>query len=70
MQNGEFHTHGDRVKTLQSEYTMDLLNPKDGYFAEVIRSKFTRDIAGNFKEAHEELMMAMDDLIPANGNGA
>ena len=58
------------MKTLQSEYTMDLLNPKDGYFSEVIRSKFTRDIASNFKEAHEELMMATGDLIPANGHGA
>ena len=69
MKIGEFILM-EIMKTLQSEYTMNLLNPKDEYFAEVIRSKFTRDIASNFKEAHEELMIALDDLIPANGNGA
>jgi len=54
------------IETLQSEYTIDILNPKDEYSKEIIRSKFTRDIASAFKEAQEELIMAMDDLIPAS----
>jgi hypothetical protein len=58
------------MKTLQSEYTIDILNPKDEYSKEIIRSKFTRDIASAFKEAQEELIMAMDDLIPASEHSA
>ena len=38
---------------------------KDTFHADVIRSKLTRDVAGTFKETYEELVMAMDDLIPA-----
>jgi hypothetical protein len=58
------------VKILQSEYTLGILNPKDGYSTELIRTKFTRDTASTFKEAREELVMAMDDLIPATEHGA
>ena len=41
-----------------------MLNPKDGYSTDVIRSKLTRDVAATFKDLREELVMAMDDLIP------
>ncbi|KAN0118582.1 Cytochrome P450, partial [Russula decolorans] len=50
---------------IQAEYTLDLLNPKDRYTPEVIRSKLTRDIAGTFQEVRDELVVAMDDLVPA-----
>jgi len=46
------------------------LNPKDEYSTEIIRSKFTRDVVSTFKEIHEELIMAMDDLIPETEHGA
>ncbi|KAF8494612.1 cytochrome P450 [Russula emetica] len=51
-------------EAFQAEYTIGLLNPKDEYSTEIIRSKFTRDVASTFKEVHEELIMAIDDLIP------
>ena len=52
------------MQAFQAEYTINLLNPKDEYSTEIIRSKFTRDVASTFKEVHEELIMAMDELIP------
>ncbi|KAH9992079.1 cytochrome P450 [Russula vinacea] len=50
--------------SLQTEYTLDILNPKDTYSTDVIRSKLSRDISVIFNEVREELIMAMDDLIP------
>jgi hypothetical protein len=58
------------IKLLQSEYTIGLLNSKDSYSTDLIRSKFTRDIASTFNDIREELIMAMDDLIPATEDGA
>ena len=52
------------MQAFQAEYTINLLNPRDEYSTEIIRSKFTRDVASTFKEVHEELIMAMDELIP------
>jgi hypothetical protein len=49
---------------------VDLLDPKDEYTSEIIRSKFTRDVANTFEEVREELFMAIDDLIPTNEYGA
>jgi hypothetical protein len=49
---------------MQPEYTLDLLNSKDYYTTDIIRSKLTRDIAGTFKEVREELIVALDDSIP------
>jgi hypothetical protein len=49
---------------IQMEYTLDLLNMDDCYHVEVIRSKLTRNIAVTFKEVREELVHAMEDLIP------
>jgi len=51
---------------LQPEYTLNLLNIKDEYHTDVIRSKLTRNIAATFSEVREELIMAMDDLIPTH----
>ena len=58
------------MKSFQSEYTIDLLNAKDPYFIDLLRSKFARDFAGTLKDAHEELIMAIDDFIPACEHGA
>ena len=41
------------------------MNLNDNIHADVIRSKLARDVVGTFKEIYEELVMAMDDLIPA-----
>jgi hypothetical protein len=43
-----------------------MLNPKDVYSTEIIRSKFTRDAASTFEEIRGELIMAIDDLIPTS----
>ena len=58
------------MKLLQSDYTIGLLNSKDSYATDLIRSKFTRDISSTFKIACEELIMAVDDVIPATEHGA
>jgi hypothetical protein len=54
---------------IQPEYTLDLLNMSDEYHTDIIRSKLTRNIAATFNEVREELIMAMDDLIPTHGDG-
>ena len=36
----------------------------DSYHVDVIRSKLTRNMAVTFNEVREELILAMDDLIP------
>jgi hypothetical protein len=41
----------------------------DIYAIDVIRSKLGRDIPGIFQEISEELVMAMDDLIPRHEHG-
>jgi hypothetical protein len=38
----------------------------DEYHTDIIRSKLTRNIAATFNEVREELIMAMDDLIPTH----
>ena len=53
------------IQLLQSKYTLDLLNEEDEYHTDIIRSQLTRNIANTFKEVREELIMGMDDLIPA-----
>ena len=58
------------IQLLQAEYTMDLLNERDEYHTDIIRSQLTRNIANTFKEVREELIMGMDDLIPAREDGA
>jgi hypothetical protein len=69
VQNGMLMLMGI-MKVLQLKYTIGLLNPKDMYSTEQIRTKFTRDLASTFKMACEELIMAIDDLIPATEHGA
>ena len=58
------------MKIFQAEYTIDVLNPEDEYSTEIIRSKFSRDTAGIFKEVQKEFIIAMDGLIPENERGA
>src|SRR5712691_586871 len=53
------------LQFIQPEYTLNVLNMDDDYQTEVVRSKLTRNIAVTFKEVREELINAMDDLIPA-----
>jgi hypothetical protein len=60
----------ETMKLLQFDYTIGLLNPKDTYSTDLVRSKFTRDISSLFKTACEELIIAIDDLIPATEHGA
>jgi hypothetical protein len=55
---------------VQAEYTLDLLVDEDEYHTDVIRPQLTRNIGNTFKEFREELIMAMDDLIPIREDGA
>ncbi len=52
------------VKFIQPEYTLDLSNVFDEYTTPLVRSKLARNIAALFKDVREELVMAMDDLVP------
>ena len=47
-----------------------MLNPKDRYSTDIIRSKLMRDVASTFDEVRGELFMAVDDLIPTRKYGA
>lgn len=40
------------------------MNKDDQYHVDIIRSKLTRNIAVTFKEAREEFIHALEDLIP------
>ena len=64
MQNGELMLMRI-MKLLQSDYTIGLLNPKDSYSTDIVRSRFSRDINSMFKIACEELLITTDELIPA-----
>ena len=58
------------IQLIQAKYTLDLLDENDEYHTDVIRSQLTRNIANTFKDVREELIMAMDDLIPTREDGA
>jgi len=49
---------------LQSNYTIDLLEKNNIYHADVVRTKLTRNIAVTFKDVREEVINALEDLIP------
>jgi hypothetical protein len=42
---------------------------EDSYQNEVIRGKLTRNIAVTFNEVQDEIVLALDELIPASSNG-
>ena len=49
---------------IQIDYTLDWLNKDDIYHTDVIRSRLTRNIAVTFKDVREEVINALEDLIP------
>ena len=55
------------IQFFQAEYTLDLLDIKDAFHVDVVRSKMTQNMAIAIKEGREELIMAMDDVIPMRG---
>ena len=44
------------------------LSPNDPFHVDIIRSQLTRNIAVTFKDVREELIMAMEDLVPTHGD--
>ena len=58
------------IQPVEPKYTMGPLNANDGYHVDIVRSQLTRNIAVIFKEVREELIMAMDDMIPTNEDSA
>ena len=58
------------IQPLEPKYTMGVLNANDEYHVDIIRSQLTRNIAVISKEVREELIMAMDGLIPTHEDSA
>ncbi|KAF8490824.1 cytochrome P450 [Russula emetica] len=54
--------------TVQPPYTLGVPSTSDPYLTKVVRSKLARDTASIFKEVREELVMAMDELVPTDGD--
>ena len=48
------------------DYTLDMLHKDDRYHVGVIRTRLTRNIAATFKEVREEVIHALNDLIPTD----
>ncbi|KAI0287733.1 cytochrome P450 [Russula brevipes] len=51
---------------IEADYTLGLLNAKDPYYMDVLRSRLTRNSAATFKEVHEELVKALGDRVPTH----
>jgi hypothetical protein len=49
---------------LQVDYTLDVLNKHDFYHEGIVRSKLTRNLAVILKDVRDELVYALEDLIP------
>ncbi|KAI0245471.1 cytochrome P450 [Lactifluus subvellereus] len=54
-------------ESIQTDYTLNLLNMEDSYHASVIRSRLTRNIATTFDQVRDELAAALGDCIPTAG---
>jgi len=54
---------------LQMTYTLDFLDKHDFYHEDIIRSKLIRNLPAVLKDVNEEIALALDDNIPAVGEG-
>ncbi|KAI0294857.1 cytochrome P450 [Multifurca ochricompacta] len=52
------------TELFQADYTLPMLNMKDQYHNDVIRSKLTRNIADTFNVVRDELIGSLADYIP------
>ncbi|KAI0305190.1 cytochrome P450 [Multifurca ochricompacta] len=55
------------TELFQADYTLPMLNMKDQYHNDVIRSKLTRNIADTFNVVRDELIGSLADYIPKSG---
>jgi len=46
-----------------------MLNSEDTYETDLIRSKLTRNIAVTFEQVRDEVINALAELIPVDGDG-
>lgn len=46
-----------------------MLNSEDTYEIDLVRSKLTRNIATTFEQVRDEVIKALAELIPADGDG-
>jgi len=46
-----------------------MLNSEDTYETDLIRSKLTRNIAVTFEQVRDEVIKALGELIPDDGDG-
>jgi len=61
--------HDATNELVQTVYTLDFLDKHSYSHSDVVRSKLTRDIPGIFEDIYDELVLAVDDSIPATGEG-
>ena len=46
-----------------------MLNREDTYEIDLVRSKLTRNIAVTFEQVHDEVIKALAELVPVDGDG-
>ncbi len=57
------------VQFLQTAYTMDFREKHSNYHSDVIRSKLIRMVPTIFQDIHDELVLALNDIIPTVSEG-
>jgi hypoxanthine-guanine phosphoribosyltransferase len=57
------------VQFLQTAYTVDFRDKHSSYHADVIRSKLIRIVPTIFQDIHDELVLALNDIIPTVSEG-
>ncbi|KAN0130728.1 Cytochrome P450 [Lactarius tabidus] len=55
-------------ESLQTKYTMDLVDADNSYHVDIVRTKLTRNIADTFKQVRDELVRSLDVSIPTHGD--
>ena len=65
---GSTQTQQSRQR-FQKDYTLRMLNSEDTYETDLIRSKLTRNIAVTFEQVRDEVIKALGELIPDDGDG-
>lgn len=56
-------------KTIHSDVLLGLESHEDTYHIEVIRNLFTRNIAAQFSEVHDEIATAFAEFVPMSSDG-
>ena len=52
---------------MQSDYTIGPAPRKDPYHIAIVRTPLTRNLGARFDDLRDEIVLAMEDQIPAKG---